>query len=448
VKPPRHQIPADMFASLAAGGGGPAAVRHLAAVEYSKHLLLLHGVLDVSPRFGDAQHQIARRAYDLLASIQLRAPDAVDAVVRHPSVGAWAGRTVLAAEAARPGTGRVQPSAEPGAQPAGLAALAAAAAIRARYPCAIEVPVVAGLATFPSLGQAVIPARAGRGSTAILRSETGGAWLQAGERYVLIPDDPQVDGPGWQGLRSLVADSRGHVIRLLIDDLDPFRLPSPSLASRLAEAEVTIWQTHLGDAWDVLARYHRGAAAEILGAISVLTPLAAPSQGLVSATSRETFGSAGVSSPADAIAFALALAHEVQHAKLCALLDVVQLTHSDGGTRYYAPWRDDPRPASALLQGAYAYLGVTGFWRRQRHLAKGDDVIRAHAEFARWRSAVSAVLQTLVESGSLTPAGEVFAGGMARVVRRWCQVPVPADAMLQASHNAEQHAQRWAVHER
>jgi hypothetical protein len=38
----------------------------------------------------------------------------------------------------------------------------------------------------------------------------------------------------------------------------------------------------------------------------------------------------------------------------------------DDGHRYYVPWRDDPRPISGLLQGAYAYLGVTGFWRTRR----------------------------------------------------------------------------------
>jgi HEXXH motif-containing protein len=27
-------------------------------------------------------------------------------------------------------------------------------------------------------------------------------------------------------------------------------------------------------------------------------------------------------------------------------------------TPCYAPWRDDPRPRSALLQGSYAFLGV------------------------------------------------------------------------------------------
>ena len=60
------------------------------------------------------------------------------------------------------------------------------------------------------------------------------------------------------------------------------------------------------------------------------------------------------------------LVHETQHLKLCALLDLVTLARPDDGRRYYAPWRPDPRPAGGLLQGAYAFLGVSGFVGRAR----------------------------------------------------------------------------------
>ena len=41
-----HRVPRDMFDALASGGGGPAAIGVLAAAQYSKHVLLLRGVLD------------------------------------------------------------------------------------------------------------------------------------------------------------------------------------------------------------------------------------------------------------------------------------------------------------------------------------------------------------------------------------------------------------------
>ncbi len=40
-----HAIPRDLFDALASGGGGPEAIGVLAAAEYSKHVLLLRGVL-------------------------------------------------------------------------------------------------------------------------------------------------------------------------------------------------------------------------------------------------------------------------------------------------------------------------------------------------------------------------------------------------------------------
>ena len=58
------------------------------------------------------------------------------------------------------------------------------------------------------------------------------------------------------------------------------------------------------------------------------------------------------------------LVHECQHAKLNAVLDLIPLSRPDQA-RYYAPWREDPRPLGGLLHGAYAYLGVSDFWRVQ-----------------------------------------------------------------------------------
>ena len=90
-----------------------------------------------------------------------------------------------------------------------------------------------------------------------------------------------------------------------------------------------------------------------------------------------------MSEPPDPETCACTLTHELQHVKLCAVLDIVRLTvPDDGRRRYYAPWRDDPRPVAGLLQGAYALVGVTEFWRRRRQLAAGAAQLRADGEFA------------------------------------------------------------------
>src|SRR5262249_32952334 len=128
------------------------------------------------------------------------------------------------------------------------------------------------------------------------------------------------------------------------------------------------------------------------------------------------------------------------------LLDLVILTLPDDGQRFYAPWRTDPRPASSLLQGAYAFLGVSGFWQRQRQSA-GDAAVRqrADAEFARWREGAAEVVQTLRSSGRLTPAGEDFTGEMARILEGWLREPVPAGALAAARHEAGLHRARWQL---
>lgn len=41
------------------------------------------------------------------------------------------------------------------------------------------------------------------------------------------------------------------------------------------------------------------------------------------------------------------------------------MTLPDERRRYYAPWREDPRPISGLLQRTYAFLEVSAFWQRQ-----------------------------------------------------------------------------------
>ena len=105
-----------------------------------------------------------------------------------------------------------------------------------------------------------------------------------------------------------------------------------------------------------------------------------------------------MSEPPDPDTCASTLTHEVQHLKLCAVLDIVRLTRPDDGSRYYAPWRTDPRPIAGLLQGAYAYLGVTEFWRRQRQLATGAAELRADGEFALWRAGTARVIDTLLSS--------------------------------------------------
>jgi HEXXH motif-containing protein len=231
----------------------------------------------------------------------------------------------------------------------------------------------------------------------------------------------------------------------LIEDLDAYRMPGcANVSPRLSQVEWRRWQSALNEGWQLLACHHQSVADEVAAAIRVLTPLLPPPRGQVSATCRDTFGSVALSAPPDACSLAVTLAHELQHAKLSALLDVVALLLPDDASRHYAPWRDDPRPLSGLLQGAYAFLGVADFWRRQRAAANGDAAaVRAHADFARWRDAVTLVVGTLAGSGRLTELGKVFVAGMTRTLRSWEAEVVPPDAAKLARRLAAQHRALW-----
>lgn len=429
-----YRLPDDVFGALAAGGGGVRAARHLALAQYSKHVLLLRGVVDAAETLEHPHAAHARRAYDLLATIQERAPDDVDAVIRHPAVGAWAWRTLRALHGG---------AAMAGAEPGRFAALAAAAAIRSRTPCTLDVPVTHGAITFPSLGMATLP---GRGSPAVVRCAADGAAVLTTGGRVDVPSDPSESGPGWRPLPLIVAEASEMMIRLLIDDLDPFRMPaSANTAPRMTAEDIDRWRESLREAWMLLVRYHPVAAEEIAATIQVLTPLTSPPNSQVGASSRETFGAIALSAPPDAQSFALTLCHEVQHAKLAAVIDIVALTRPDDGRRWYAPWRDDPRPISGLLQGSYAFLGVSGFWHRQRWHEDGDAALTAHSEFVRWRAATQLAVDSLLSSGQLTPAGEKFVAGMAPTLQGWEGEPVPPEAQMIAQEKAKRHLARWQL---
>jgi HEXXH motif-containing protein len=426
-----HQLPKDLFDSLAAEGGEPDAVRELCASQYSKHVLLLRSVLAAAEAAGHYQAPLARRGYDLLAAAQHHDPAAADAVIRHPSVGVWAHRTVRALSGGQ---------ALSGAEPGGLCAVAAAAAIRAGLPAEIEVPVIGGRVMLPSLGAAVVD-----GGTALVRSGLDGAEVTSGCGPVEVPREVHQDAPGWWALRRVRAGS----FEVLIDDLDPFRMPaSTNAASRLGAAEINTWEAVFREAWSLLERHHPVTAMEVAAVISVMVPLTPAPSGHISSNSPEAFGALALSEPPDPCTFAETFAHEVQHHKLSALVNIVDLTGPDDGRRFYAPWRDDPRPISGLLQGAYAHLGVSGFWRRQRHLEDGAARIRACAEFTRWRAATARVVQTMRLSGQLTTAGLDFIQGMERTLSRWADDPVPAEALTLACHDAEEHLTRWRSNNR
>jgi HEXXH motif-containing protein len=420
-----HLLPKEVFLELARGGGGGDAVEHLWAAQDSKRLLLLRGVRDLA---GDDARRVGP-AYELLADVQDAAPEVAREVLRYPTVGSWGLRTLHALSGQTP--------AEPWTTPAAMASLAAVAAIRSGRSETIEVPVVDGAVVLPSLGRAPVPAGA---RLAVVRTGDGEAEVRAGGVTVRVGEDSS-----WEGLRRIRASHRGVGVEFVVDDVDPGRMPGARRAEgRLSEAELDRWASVLRPAWEILVDRHRQVAEEARTVVRVLTPLTAPENGTSSATSKLAFGNIGISTPPDPHSFAVTLAHESQHAKLSGLLDLIPLTLPDDGSRYYAPWRDDPRPLGGLLQGAYAHMGIAAFWRVERREPHPQDLLlRAHTEFAHWRDGTEAAIRTLRASGRLTAEGDLFTAEMAGTMLAMCEEPVPPEARRHARTAADRHLAAW-----
>lgn len=400
-----YRIPEGLLDRLAAGGGGAEVAAHLAASQYNRHLLLVRGVVEQASEAGQPHAEVA---YDLLADIAKHSAHVVEKMIRYPAVGAWARRTLRELVA-----GKADPLA-----PAQLGAVAAVAASRAGVRCRIEVPAPGGRIMLPSLGLISLPTD----DDQLVELEVSGE--EFGRRIQVL-----------HHLRSKEID-------LVVDDLDPHRWPGPTVIDgRLGPDELRLWQACLHSAWEILSKHHWTIAAEVGAMTAVLTPIRAADGGRDSATSRDTFGTVALSTPPDGRWLASTFAHEIQHAKLNAILDVVDLTLPDD-RRYYAPWRGDPRPLSGLLHGVYAHVGLAGFWRRQREF---EDDLRPHIEFARWRAAAVEVTGTILGSGRLTSAGERFVTLLSRTLTAWTLEPVPQAALEVAEHEAAEHRAAWTA---
>ncbi|MFH9350445.1 aKG-HExxH-type peptide beta-hydroxylase [Kitasatospora sp. NPDC017646] len=204
----------------------------------------------------------------------------------------------------------------------------------------------------------------------------------------------------------------------VVDHLGPRRVDygRPPVGP-LPASELRQWERRLATAWEILVRRHPRHAEAVAACVAAVVPLrAAPGGEAVSAAARRAYGAVAASLPGDPVLLALALVHEFLHVQLGALLDLVPLHRPNGPAVYHAPWRPDPRPAGALLQGAYAHLGVASFWCAEA-AAGVSEPERAEREFTRWRAHTLTAAGTLLECGELTADGREFIAEMARSIR-------------------------------
>ncbi|SCF39796.1 FxsB family cyclophane-forming radical SAM/SPASM peptide maturase [Micromonospora mirobrigensis] len=408
ARPPSPPVPPEragepmsadaLVDALACGHGGPEALDLLARTQLAITRALLATWRDVS---GDSA------AWRLLADLDATAPEVVAAVLAHPFV-----RPALVRLLDRPA-----PGGGPGVDP--LPALAAAAAVRAGFETAVAVPVRAGAVLLPTLGRLTVP---GAGE-ALLTVTADGFRIRAGaqEWRVTLPAAPP---PGWQPTRRAPAtgppvddatfdtppagdEAAGATVD--IEDTDPERdCYGQPVAPRLDDAAAGALARTLGRAWRVAHRDVPAHGRALDAGLRAVVPLAPdPAAPLRSATARQAFGAVAVAPVADPETLAVLLVHEWQHAKLGALLDLVDLVDPASPVLTRVAWRPDPRPAEGVLQGAYAHLAVAEVWRARVVAGRpGADVARAHA--TRYRDWTRDALDALLAGGALTGTGERF----------------------------------------
>jgi uncharacterized protein len=422
-KAPTHGMSAADFRALAAGFGGAAAVTQLIEAQGTLRRVLLGAVYQAgSPAAAvpDGARAALRVAWAALTTIDTQQPGALDTVLAHPYVRVWAVRCLEQLKTAPAGLA---------ADLGHLGAIAAVAAVRAKADASVTVPVIDGAVHLPTLGRLVLdpgdaawPASGEPDQAAVTVAGDAVTISAGGSRWelatsALLTGEPSavavLDNGGsadWQPVRAL----RAPGIRVALEDTDPYRdchqwRPAP----RLTDAEFARWQRCFEDAWQEIRRDHPAYAPALAAGLSVLMPLSAgPQDRDISATARHAFGAVAAALPADPVTLALLIIHEFQHVKLGAVLDIYDLYDHADSRLFHAPWREDLRPLEGLLQGTYAHLAVTDFWRSRQEVTAGAEAEAAGQRFAYWRDHTRDAIETLASSGSLTPLGERFVDEM------------------------------------
>ncbi|MFI1566168.1 HEXXH motif domain-containing protein [Streptomyces sp. NPDC020490] len=420
-----HELTPEAFGDLLAGAGDPAAVQALRRGERSWRLLVVRALLDAAAEAPAGPLAPPADAWRLLARAGAAAPEKVDELLRYPHVGVWAAHTLR----------RLRGSADDDAplwvHLGHLHAIAAVAAVRAGLDFRTAVPVRHGWAVLPTLGAMRLPGD---------REPWGVAEVSARDGSVLIGGRPPA-GPHWHPLTRLRADG----CTLLLDDTDPYRtLRAPALPEPAGPA--ARWQELFDSAWTVLCDTDGDGARALAGGLTTVVPRPRAERFRPhSASSGDAFGTALASVPDDGEQFASTLVHEFQHNKLSAFMHLFTLYDDPGGRLFYAPWRDDPRPLGGLLQGVYAFSGVTGFWRRRPHPL-------GRFEFALWREQTAHALHelhALPATGAaqgLTGLGRRLVAELTRRTRPWLAEPVDERTRAAAALAVADHRATWRAY--
>jgi HEXXH motif-containing protein len=433
------------------------ALDHLRAAELGKHKALLAFIMRTGvPAIGDDGQRALVLPYRLLREVEAHAPDIVTELIGTPQFGAWASDCVRRIRAGQ--ADRAYPAEIPGATGAPLstdlghlAVFAATAALRAGHRAELEIPLRDGTVSFPGTGIAEPGARA-RWEWASFR-DPGPAGQEclvtSSASAVPIPREGWPRGArlaAWKGLPRIAAVTSGLRLDAVLDDADPFldRFAGPRI--RVASDDVPAWREMVTAAWTILAGDHAPLAALVAATIRTLVPLARPAPTRPAGSADiASFGAVGLALPDDAVSMAEELVHQAHHSALGALMDAEKLVQEGGGFLGYAPWRDDPRPPVALLQGIFAHYGMGQFWAGRYRGGPEAERFAAAVAFGRLRAMTGLAARELARCGALTEAGQEFLARIQGDVATWGEEPVPPAAQAHVRELGAEHEARWRL---
>ncbi|MET9083773.1 HEXXH motif domain-containing protein [Streptomyces sp. NPDC004237] len=335
-----------------------------------------------------------------------------------------------------------------------IALVAASAAVKAGVQASVSILLDQGGALLPGLG--TISLKESESDEVVLCIDPPKVSLVAGDESVELPTDLTRRSDHWRPLRRLMLNGKG--IRYVDDgplraafgsvyatNTTKSQLWSAATAHRAVD-QLQDWQSSLDGAWELLDSSHPDLAKAVNAGVSAIVPLAQQANDRIfSGTLAGVFGAIAMTLPRRPDIFASQLVHELQHSKLAAALDLLPMYEAHDQSTYYAPWREDPRPLGALLQGVYAFLGQAHCWDLQRKVTGSSDSLLADVEFIRWTTSSRRACEEIQQSPALNEAGKVFVDALMREATRLDRQPVSSEARQTADRFTLDHKISWRL---
>ena len=109
--------------------------------------------------------------------------------------------------------------------------------------------------------------------------------------------------------------------------------------------------------------------------------------------------------------------HEAMHLRLSLIQKVVDLLNpgSQGQAQYFAPWRQEERPANGILHGTFVFRAILEFFKRLASDNRDDQVIKYSEQRIREISSQLVQVRDFYKSPALSATGAELARQLANI---------------------------------